>query len=88
MVFVRVLPNMHGRHLQSTFCVDLRLPAKTGAEVGDGDGGRPGYHSPAGDTYVPNCDVQTLREYWRIFEQADGSAYMIPRPDGLGLAYE
>jgi hypothetical protein len=28
------------------------------------------------------------REYWRIFQKQDGTAYMIPRPDGLGVKYQ
>lgn len=50
--------------------------------VAQGDGGRLGYHSPAGDTYVPDCQATLPREYWRIFVQDSGDAYMIPRPDG------
>lgn len=52
------------------------------------DGGRIGYHSPSPtDTYFPDCQNPLQRELWRVFEQQDGTAYMIPRPDGLGAKY-
>src|SRR5687767_7187902 len=47
-----------------------------------GDGSRPGYHSAAGTTWLPDCRNTLRREYWRVFAQAPDSAYVIPRPDG------
>ena len=37
------------------------------------------------DTWLPDCDAPLDRELWRMFQQADGTAYMIPRPDAMGL---
>jgi len=39
----------------------------------------------ADDTYLPDCEAPLERELWRVFQQADGTAYMIPRPDAMGL---
>jgi hypothetical protein len=47
-----------------------------------GDGGRAGYHSPAGLAYLPDCMNPLQREYYRVFVDDDGLASMIPRPDG------
>ncbi|CAB9524844.1 expressed unknown protein [Seminavis robusta] len=52
------------------------------------NGGRVGYHSPSPtDVYLPDCQNPLQRELWRVFVQEDGTAYMIPRPDGLGITY-
>jgi hypothetical protein len=60
----------------------------TGECVSDTDGSRQCYHAPSNtDTYLKNCDASLEREYWRVFAQDDGSAYIIPRPDGMGLVY-
>lgn len=54
----------------------------TGDCVADGDGSRVG-HSPGNDSvYLPDCELDLEREYYRVFAQSDGTAYMIPRPDG------
>jgi hypothetical protein len=51
------------------------------------DGSRVCYHSPeAGDTYLPDCEAPLDRELWRVFATEDGGAYIIPRPDGMGLS--
>ncbi len=51
-----------------------------------GDGSRPSFHIPLeGETYLPNCQNPLRREFWRIFVKEDGTAYMSPRPDGLGI---
>ncbi len=53
----------------------------TGDCVAGGDGSRVG-HSPGADsTYLPDCELNLEREYYRVFVQSDGTAYMIPRPD-------
>lgn len=55
----------------------------SGSCAADGNGGRFGYHSPdASDVYLPDCQRELEREYWRIFLKPDEAAYMIPRPDG------
>ena len=52
--------------------------------VSSNDGGRIGYHSPGqSDQYLPNCNNALKRELWRVFKKEDGTAYMIPRPDGI-----
>ena len=57
-------------------------------DITDGNGGRIGYHSPSPtDTYMPDCQNPLQRELWRVFEQQDGTSYIIPRPDGLGTKY-
>lgn len=49
----------------------------------DGDGGRPCYHAPAaGEVWLPDCELELAREYWRVFAIDADTAYMIPRPDG------
>ncbi|MEO1267196.1 MAG: hypothetical protein AAFX99_03795 [Myxococcota bacterium] len=51
-----------------------------------GDGSHPCYSVPGPDhIYLPNCDIE--HELWRVFQTADGTAYMIPRPDQLGLEF-
>ena len=60
----------------------MTLDNPSGDCTADGDGGRIGYHSPAGDTYYPDCQNTLAREFWRIFMQDNGDVYMIPRPDG------
>jgi hypothetical protein len=44
------------------------------------------YSVPApGDTWRLDCNHPLDRTYWRIFEQSDGTAYLMPRPDGQVL---
>ena len=53
------------------------------------DGSRTCYHAPMeSDTYLPDCQTDLSREYWRVFAMSDTSAYIIPRPDGMGLMYD
>jgi hypothetical protein len=60
----------------------------SGTCAAEDNGGREGYHSPGpNDTYLPDCSNPLKRELWRVFQQEDGTAYMIPRPDGLGIKY-
>lgn len=55
----------------------------------DEDGGRPGYASPGEtDTYLPDCNAPLKREYWRVFVSSDEKAYIIPRPDAMGIEYD
>lgn len=55
----------------------------------DSDGSRQCYHAPmASDTYLPDCETDLSREYWRVFAMSETSAYIIPRPDGMGLNYD
>ena len=54
----------------------------------ESDGSRTCYHAPmATDTHLPDCNNDLNREYWRVFAQSEDSAYIIPRPDGMGLVY-
>jgi len=51
-----------------------------------GDGGRLCYSVPGGeDTFIPDCSLD--RDLWRVFSQRDTTAYIIPRPDALGLEF-
>ena len=53
------------------------------------DGSRTCYHAPMqSDTYLPDCQIDLSREYWRVFATSESSAYIIPRPDGMGLFYD
>ena len=53
------------------------------------DGSRSCYHAPMeSDTYLPDCQTDLTREYWRVFAMSETSAYIIPRPDGMGLFYD
>lgn len=55
----------------------------------DSDGSRQCYHAPmASDSYLPDCETDLSREYWRVFAMSETSAYIIPRPDGMGLVYD
>jgi hypothetical protein len=47
----------------------------------DGDGGRAGYHSPDGSTWIKDCNTPHGRAYYRAFADR-GTAYLMPRPDG------
>lgn len=39
-------------------------------------------HNPGADSvYLPDCEAPLSREYYRVFVQEDGTAYMFPRPD-------
>lgn len=44
-------------------------------------------HSPGDAQYLSDCEPALEREYYRVFAQEDQTAYMIPRPDALGLRY-
>ena len=53
------------------------------------DGARACYHAPMeSDIYLPDCQTDLSREYWRVFATSESSAYIIPRPDGMGLFYD
>ena len=53
-----------------------------------GNGARPLYHSPDRDsTYLPDCNNELKRELWRVFALNESSAYIIPRPDAMGIQY-
>ena len=55
----------------------------------DDDGARTCYHAPMeSETYLPDCQTDLSREYWRVFAMNEDSAYIIPRPDGMGLVYD
>jgi hypothetical protein len=59
------------------------VPNPSGDCVPEDNGGRDGFHSPdASDAYLPDCASNLQREYYRVFQQQSGTAYMIPRPDG------
>ena len=61
----------------------------TGDCESDSNGARQCYHSPMeSDIYLPDCQTDLSREYWRVFAMSETSAYIIPRPDGMGLTYE
>lgn len=65
------------------------VPNPTGDCATDSDGSRTCYHAPmATDTHLPDCNNALNREYWRVFAQSEDSAYIIPRPDGMGLVYD
>lgn len=47
------------------------------------DGGRANYHFPdANSVWLPDCNGSLTTDYFRVFVQDTGKAYMIPRPDG------
>lgn len=54
---------------------------------GNSTGARTGYAPDATDTYLPDCGNVLAHEYYRVFKKEDGTAYMVPRPDGLGVTY-
>ncbi len=77
------------RFLDSSSCNNSTSTSTSTSTSASEDGSRPGYHTPdASDKYLPNCRNPLRREYWRVFQSQDGSAYMIPRPDGLGDKYQ
>lgn len=60
------------------------LENPTGDCVAPDDGSRAGYHGVGtGDTWLPDCDSTLSLEYFRVFVQQDGTAYLMPRPDGF-----
>jgi hypothetical protein len=60
----------------------------SGICTAEDDGARGCYHSPSTqDTYLPDCEAPLDRELWRVFQQVDGTAYIIPRPDATGLQF-
>ena len=69
-------------------CGTPTVPNPTGDCDPGHDGSRQCYHSPADtDTYLPDCQNPLNRELWRVFAQNEESAYIIPRPDGMGLEF-
>ena len=55
----------------------------------ESDGSRLCYHSPeASDSYLPDCQNPLKRELWRVFALNESSAYIIPRPDTMGLQFD
>ena len=57
--------------------------------LSEDNGSRRCYHAPsATDRYLKDCTNGLQREYWRVFAQNEESAYIIPRPDGMGLFYD
>lgn len=58
------------------------IPNPTGSCEAPDDGSRAGYHSPGGDTWLPDCQNPLRLEYWRVFASAADSAYTMPRLDG------
>ena len=52
----------------------------------DGDGNRRDYFSS--DQYLPDCQNPLERELWRVFAVSEERAYIVPRPDGMGLQFE
>jgi hypothetical protein len=58
----------------------------TGSCEADGNGARACYHSPdSGDTYLLDCEAPLDRDLWRVFAVDEDTAYMIPRPDTMGI---
>ncbi len=69
-------------------CSQQTISNPTGDCPTEFDGSRSCYHTPmSSDTYLPDCNNPLSREYWRVFAQSEESAYIIPRPDGMGLVY-
>lgn len=58
------------------------VPNPSGDCVARADGSRAGHAPNPTDVYLPDCGASVTREYYRVFVQADDTAYMIPRPDG------
>lgn len=61
---------------------DIPFPNPTGDCTAPDDGGRRCWHTPGSGTWYPDCDPPLDREYWRVFVESDGTAWMMPRPDG------
>ncbi len=57
------------------------VPNPSGDCVAEDDGGRIEHAPDATDVYLPDCQLALTHEYYRVFQQQDGTAYMIPRPD-------
>ena len=52
------------------------------------DGNRRGFYtSPNEAKYLPDCQNELDRELWRVFAVSDTSAYIVPRPDSMGLDF-
>lgn len=65
------------------------LENPTGDCVAPDNGGRLFYHAPdATNVWLPDCQGSLTTDYFRVFAQADGTAYMIPRPDGWSYLAE
>ena len=70
-------------------CSGNKVDNPSGECETDSDGSRQCYHAPmSSDTYLPDCRTDLEREYWRVFAMSETSAYIIPRPDGMGLVYD
>ena len=87
------MPNMFAFILTSLLaCGDKSTPTvqnPSGDCSTEDDGSRSCYHAPMeSDTYLPDCETDLSREYWRVFAMDEQSAYIIPRPDGMGLFYD
>ena len=68
------------------FTPDVQNPS--GECQPESNGSRSCYHSPARtDTYLLDCQNQLDKELWRVFAQTEESAYIIPRPDGVGVHF-
>lgn len=69
-------------------CFTSDVPNPSGECEADSDGSRLCYHSPnATDTYLLDCKNPRDRELWRVFAQTEESAYVIPRPDVVGIYF-
>lgn len=53
----------------------------SGGCVAQDNGGRVEHSPLATDVYLPDCQLDLAREYYRVFVKDDDRAYMIPRPD-------
>lgn len=72
---------------QTTTSPNIQNPSGD-CETSD-NGARTCYHAPMEtDIYLPDCENTLNREYWRVFASDENSAYIIPRPDGMGLLYD
>lgn len=60
--------------------------AGSGAGSGSFDNPTGDCPTPASDGFrewIPDCETSLAREYYKVSLQDDGTAYMLPRPDGL-----
>lgn len=50
------------------------------------DGARHCTHAPdPADTYLPDCEAPLDRDLWRVFAIDEHTAYIMPRPDAMGI---
>ncbi len=59
----------------------LPISVQTSCQRED-DGGRWGYHAPGESKWLRDKSAGVAIEYYRVFQEPNGTAYMIPRPDG------